>query len=158
MPISPKDVEPYVYSSTTVDAVIKFIDTKLVSTEEKRFRLQDEEGNWSFFIVFEDLHLTLIDKQRLYDMYSRSGWPCVELVCWVLRTPFSVSGDSWLNCTVMVLSLKPGLIGSFLPAGLSLAECRYEGLALSHWILTESGSRCRVSKTEWSSMACLPIP
>ena len=82
MPITPREVEAFMYSADEVDAAIKFIDNILGSTREKHYRHGDP--NDYFYEIDVVGNLTTDHYKELKAAYVCAGWgnlqvkPCVR--------------------------------------------------------------------------------
>lgn len=75
MPISPKDVLPYVYASDAGDRIILAIDLTLGSTIEAKYRVHTFEGSSDFVYLFKCREkITDQDRKLIISSYRSAGW------------------------------------------------------------------------------------
>lgn len=76
MPVSPRDVEPFVNSSDEVDFAIRFIDENLASYREKFYRHGEYDD--SYYEIMVPYQLDDRQMKELRDVYVNVGWPVVQ--------------------------------------------------------------------------------
>ena len=80
MPVSPQDVEAYVFSDDNVDKVIAIIDRCLSSSGEKTYRHEGGESGDDYYYAFEiPATLTESEKEQLRKAYLDAGWAAVQV-------------------------------------------------------------------------------
>jgi hypothetical protein len=80
MPVSPQEVEAYVFSDDNVDRVIATIDGRLSSSEEKHYRHEGGQSGEDYFYHFAiAAKLTEPEQDQLRKAYLDAGWAAVQM-------------------------------------------------------------------------------
>ena len=80
MPVSPQDVEAYVFSDDNVDRVIATIDRCLSSSGEKSYRYEGGESGDDYYYRFSiPATLSEAEKEQLRKAYLGVGWAAVQV-------------------------------------------------------------------------------
>jgi hypothetical protein len=80
MPVSPQDVEAYVFSDDNVDRVIATIDRCLSSAGEKSYRYEGGESGDDYYYRFAiPATLSEAEKEQLRKAYLDVGWAAVQV-------------------------------------------------------------------------------
>lgn len=100
MPISPNEVYVYVYGTDACDRVVHAIDTILLHSDEKHYRLAESPGCIMYGFRVEE-HLTESDCKLLRQAYKDAGWPAILVS--------NNASDTNPVCTIsMLLTLDSG--------------------------------------------------
>ena len=80
MPVSPQEVEAYVFSDDNVDRVITAIDKCLSSSEEKNYRYGGGESGGDYYYSFAiSATLSQTEMEQLRRVYVEAGWAAVQV-------------------------------------------------------------------------------
>jgi hypothetical protein len=80
VPVSPKEVEAYVFSDDNVDRVIAIIDGRLSSSEEKNYRHEGGQVGEDYYYQFSiAAKLSEPEQNQLRKAYLDAGWAAVQL-------------------------------------------------------------------------------
>jgi hypothetical protein len=80
MPVSPEEVEAYVFSDDNVDRVIATIDKCLSSSDEKNYRYGGGESGDDYYYSFAiAATLSQAEMEQLRKVYVEAGWAAVQV-------------------------------------------------------------------------------
>jgi hypothetical protein len=80
MPVSPQEVEAYVFSDDNVDRVIAIIDRNLSSSEEKNYRHEGGQLGEDYYYQFAiAATLNEAEQAQLRKAYLDAGWAAVQV-------------------------------------------------------------------------------
>jgi hypothetical protein len=80
MPVSPHEVEAFVFSNDNVDRVIAIIDKNLSSSEEKNYRHEGGETGEDYYYDFSiSAKLSEAEQAQLRKAYLDVGWAAVQV-------------------------------------------------------------------------------
>jgi hypothetical protein len=80
MPVSPQEVEAYVFSDDNVDRVIATIDKCLSSSDEKNYRYGGGKSGGDYYYSFAiSATLSKSEMEQLRKVYVEAGWAAVQV-------------------------------------------------------------------------------